>query len=84
MFALVFTEKYDEELTKLEIAVQKQIDKKIRQLEFRPLLGKRLVGYPYWSIHIGDYRVIYKIDNVSQTIELLTILERKHDYKNSR
>ena len=84
MFALVFTEKYEEELTKLEIAVQKQIDKKIRQLEFRPLLGKRLVGYPYWSIHIGDYRVIYKIDNSSQTIELLTILERKHDYKNLR
>ncbi len=44
-------------------------------------MGKRLVGYPYWSLHIGDYRVIYKIDNHFQTIELLTILTRKHNYK---
>ena len=81
MFKLVFTKAYEEELGKLELNIQKQIDKKIQQLEFRPLLGKRLVGYPYWSIHIGDFRVIYKIDNSTETIEVLTILRRKHDYR---
>ncbi len=40
-----------------------------------------LVGYPYWSLHVGDYRVIYKIDNQSKIVEILTILARKHDYK---
>jgi len=80
MFNLIFTEQYGEDLVELDLHTQKQIDNKIQQLKFRPLLGKRLIGYPYWSLHIGDYRVIYKIDNQKQTIEILTILARKHDY----
>ncbi len=81
MFKLIFSKDYEEELGKLEPSTQKQIDKKVQQLEFRPLLGKRLVGHPYWSIHIGDFRIIYKIDNHDQTIEILTILKRKHNYR---
>ena len=81
MFNLVFTKAYEEVLFCLDFQSRIQISKKVEQLKLRPFLGKRLIGYPYWSLHIGDRRIIYKLDNHSQSIIIITILERKHDYK---
>ncbi|VVB51184.1 Uncharacterised protein [uncultured archaeon] len=44
-------------------------------------IGKKLVGNPYWSIHIGKYRVIYIFHKHSSEIEIIDLLSRKHDYR---
>jgi mRNA-degrading endonuclease RelE of RelBE toxin-antitoxin system len=44
-------------------------------------MGKKLVGNPYWSIHIGKFRVIYIFHKHSYEIEIVDLLSRKHDYR---
>jgi mRNA-degrading endonuclease RelE of RelBE toxin-antitoxin system len=44
-------------------------------------MGKKLVGNPYWSIHIGKFRVIYIFHKHSSEIEIVDLLSRKHDYR---
>lgn len=46
-----------------------------------PLLGKKLIGNPYWSLRVGNYRVIYCIDENKKIIEILHVIPRKNDYR---
>ena len=80
-FSLVFTKAFEDDVLRLELLLQRQIAKKVQELKWRPLLGKRLVGHPYWSLHIGAHRVIYRINTHDRVIELLAVLERKHEYR---
>lgn len=59
--------------------VLKAIYTKIEQLKHRIPIGKKLINSPYWSIHIGKYRVIYRFGGGVVTI--VRLLPRKHDYK---
>ncbi|GEM_PF-1734087 len=52
-----------------------------RHPELKSPIGKKLVGNPYWSIHIGKFRVIYVFHKHSQEIEIVDILNRKHGYR---
>lgn len=80
MNSLIFTEQFDKSFSKIKDKnVQKQIWNKIKELELRAPLGKKLKGNPYWSIHISRFRVIYEI-RVNQ-ITIADILERKNDYR---
>ena len=80
MNSILFSETFDKSFSKIKNKeTKKQIWKKILELESRAPLGKKLKGNPYWSIHIGRFRVIYELQG--QTIKIADILERKHDYK---
>ncbi len=81
MFELVFRRAFEKSFKKLETPPQKQIQNKILELKQNSILGKKLGHYPYWSIHIGKYRIIYQIHSKDNKIELIEILQRKHDYK---
>ena len=59
--------------------LQKQIIDKTLELEKRAPIGKKLKGNPFWSIHVGKFRVIYEIKG--NDIDFLRILPRKHDYR---
>lgn len=80
MNSILFSETFGKSFSKINSKESKQqIWKKILELESRAPLGKKLKGNPYWSIHIGRFRVIYELQG--QTIKIADILERKHDYK---
>lgn len=82
MFKLIFKEQFEKSFSKIsDLIVKKQIWKKVQQLKDRAPIGKKLVGHPYWSIHIGRFRVLYVLHNRSQEIELVDVLERKKDYR---
>jgi mRNA interferase RelE/StbE len=55
----------------------------IKRLETDPALGKPLRGNlsGKWSIRIGDYRIIYTIDEREKTITLYDAKHRKAAYK---
>ncbi|NYZ77608.1 type II toxin-antitoxin system RelE/ParE family toxin [Candidatus Micrarchaeota archaeon] len=84
-FTLIFKEQFEKSFSDIKDDVAKvQIWKKIQQLKEHAPIGKKLIGNPYWSIHVGRFRVIYILHAHSSEIELIDILERKHDYRELR
>jgi len=58
------------------------LDSVIRNLEINPHLGKPLRGElsGKWSLRIGDYRIIYVIDEHEKTVTLYNVKHRKLAY----
>jgi len=82
MFKLTFRNSFGKSFSTLkDKKLKKQIFKKIELLKQHAPLGKKLTGYPYWSLHIGAYRVIYELHRVEQEVEIVELLERKHNYR---
>ena len=46
-----------------------------------PYLGKKLRDFPYYSLRVGDYRVIYMIDEREHVIILMTVFHRRVGYR---
>lgn len=79
-YELFVSEEFDNSFDDIrEYTIRSQIDAKILQLKINAFLGKKLKGSKYWSLRVNKYRVIYFISG--NTIQLMTILKRKHDYK---
>mgnify|MGYP005645334707 CR=1 FL=1 len=49
-----------------------------------PFIGKKLRGMPYWSLRIGDYRLIYRVVKEEKMVILMTVFHRKRGYKRLR
>jgi mRNA-degrading endonuclease RelE of RelBE toxin-antitoxin system len=82
MYELIIKEQFDQSFSKIkDVKIKRQIWNKILELKTRAPIGKKLVGNPYWSIHIGKFRVIYVFHKHSQEIEIVDILSRKHEYR---
>ena len=43
---------------------------------------KKLRGYPFYRIRVGDYRVIYSVDENSKTVYVVRIGKRDEVYRN--
>jgi mRNA-degrading endonuclease RelE of RelBE toxin-antitoxin system len=81
MYELIIKEQFDKSFSKIkDVKTKRQIWNKILELKTRAPIGKKLVGNPYWSIHIGKFRVIYVFHKHSQEIEIVDILSRKYEY----
>lgn len=81
MRKLSFSESFDKSFSAIrDICLKKRILLKIKQLKLRAPIGKKLKDYPYWSLRIGKFRVVYLIQG--QDIFVIDILERKKDYRN--
>lgn len=85
MYLIKFKKKAEKELRKLPIASIKKIVPEIDKLEEepRPQGSKKLKGTEeeIWRIRIGDYRVIYQIDEGIKIVEIRKIGHRKDVYK---
>jgi mRNA interferase RelE/StbE len=71
------------ELAQLPKQEYERIKGVIRDLsqEPRPQGCKKLTGREGWRIRVGDYRVIYEIDDTQQAITILHIGHRRDVYK---
>ena len=67
-------------LEKTDNKLKERIKKKLKILENNPILGKPLTGSIYFSLRIGDYRVIYRIKRGKKKIKIIFIAHRKHVY----
>lgn len=47
----------------------------------RPQGAKKLVGEDGWRIRVGDYRILYRIDEVSKRIYIYRIKHRREAYR---
>jgi mRNA interferase RelE/StbE len=80
--------KYDpraiKELTKLDEPVARRVATTVEALggDPRPQGARALVGYPgFWRIRVGDYRVVYTIEDAELVVLALRIAHRSNVYR---
>lgn len=67
-------------LDKLDQEMRKRIRKKMEGLKQYPERGNHLRYSVFWSLRVGDYRIIYEIDKKEQKVTILFIGHRKDVY----
>lgn len=83
MYELVYSPGVLKALEKLDIPVQKRILTALERLRIRPESCdiKRLVGMQGFRFRVGDYRIIFDIEQENLHILVLKIGHRKNIYE---
>lgn len=83
-FAIIFSSQARQSLRKLPLNIQKKMREKISLLSFNPrpsgikaIKGKKGL----FRLRVGDYRVIYKIENQLLIITIIEVGHRKEIYR---
>jgi mRNA interferase RelE/StbE len=82
-YSVVIKSSAQKELDALDEAVFRRIDRKILALieNPRPAGCKKLKGYKdHWRIRIGDWRVIYLIDDSANRVSITRVAHRREVY----
>jgi mRNA interferase RelE/StbE len=82
-YSLEIKESAEKELDALDSPQFNRIDARILALATnpRPAGCKKLRGYKdQWRIRVGDYRVVYVIDDDSKTVTVTRIAHRREAY----
>lgn len=85
MFKIVFKRSAEKELSKLPTSVVRRIALVIDDLASnpRPIGSKKLEAQKdeLWRVRVGDYRIVYLIEDVLQILEVQKVGHRKDIYK---
>ena len=68
---------------KLQTVLQDRMKKKFLSLESnpRPVGSQKLHGTQFFRIRIGDYRVIYSVDDQHKIVKILDLGHRREVYR---
>jgi mRNA interferase RelE/StbE len=83
-YGMTFARSARKELENLDAALVSRIFPKIKALavEPRPAGCRKLQGEKQlWRIRIGDYRVIYAIDDQRQVVDVIAVRHRSAAYR---
>ncbi len=82
-YRLETTRRFEKDFKKLASDLKQRVDKQVRMLEAQPYSGKRLRGEfeGSYSLRLGDYRIIYWVDESAKRIILLTVAHRRTVYE---
>lgn len=81
MFKIFTTDEFDRDFDKLDISLQKQIEKEIEQLEENPYVGKPL-GYKFFrEKKVKNYRIYYLIYEEYVVVFVVAISNKKEQQK---
>lgn len=72
------------ELEALDGKLVNRIFPKIENLsiELRPAGCRKLVGNKHlWRLRVGDYRIVYSIDDDNNLVDIIAVRDRKEAYK---
>ena len=82
IYNIVFTQIAEKQLMKLDKKIQERILSSLERIRTRPYaFVKKLSGYPYYRLRVGDYRVILDIRNKQLIIIIIEVGHRKNIYK---
>jgi len=79
-FKIFFHPKARRLFGKLGKAVKEQVRQKVSELKRFPKRGKPLQYSNFWSLRVGDYRVIYEIDETERRVIVLFVGHRRKVY----
>lgn len=73
----------ERQIRKLEVTVRRQIFKKIGTLQSnpRPVGVEKLTAIDSYRVRVGDYRIIYDIEDRITTVLVVRIGNRKEVYR---
>ncbi|HXG57927.1 MAG TPA: type II toxin-antitoxin system RelE/ParE family toxin [Thermoanaerobaculia bacterium] len=83
-YQIVYKESARRDIARLDLSVAARIVPKIRALEKdpRPPGVKRIKGErALWRIRIGDWRVIYEIDDEARLVRVMYVRHRSKAYE---
>lgn len=83
-YAVVFTNTAQRDLSRLQSAIMDRVETTVLSLEEtpRPKGVKKLQGFKdYYRIRIGDYRIIYQINDAENYAVIARILHRREAYR---
>jgi len=78
-YEIYLSEEFFKRISKFSEKLKVDILNKIKEMEDKPK-GKRLHGFNLYTLRIGKYRIIYKIDHSERKIYIVTIAHRKNIY----
>jgi mRNA interferase RelE/StbE len=83
-YSLEIKQSAQKELDALDDALFNRIDRKILVLAEnpRPAGCKKLKGYKYqWRVRVGDWRVVYIVDDTAKLVSVTRIAHRREVYE---
>jgi mRNA interferase RelE/StbE len=81
MYELLFSDTAKKQFEKLDSQIRSRIGASLERMRIRPEhFVKRLVGNPYYSLRVGDYRVIMDIQQNKLIIFVIEFGHRKNIY----
>jgi len=83
-YKVLIDDKVIKDMKKIDKIWQKKILHKIKTtLSKNPHKGKKLIGNlsDFYRLRVGDYRIIYSIDEEIVTVEVVKVRHRKDVYK---
>ena len=84
MFKLVYAKSIKKDLKNIDTKTKIKLKQEIEKLQYFPNLSqiKRLKSYPLadFRLKVGNYRVLFDVDNEKNEIHILKISHRKNLY----
>jgi mRNA interferase RelE/StbE len=82
-YRIISLPRFEKDLAKLKTETKRRVLSSLSALEASPYSFKELHGSlkGKYTLRIGDYRLIYTIDEKSETVFLMTITHRRHAYR---
>jgi mRNA interferase RelE/StbE len=81
-YAVGVTRRANKELARLPAQMQERIDAALDALAADPRPpGTRKLTSGAYRVHVGDYRVLFDVDDDAQTINILRVGHRREVYK---
>lgn len=73
----------DRQIEALDGSVRPRVIRAIQALkeEPRPAAAKKLVGSDHWRLRVGDYRVVYDIEDAQLIVLIVKIGHRREVYR---
>ena len=83
MYELLLKRKVEKSVARLPDTVYERVIRKINSLveDPRPTDSKKLQGREDWRVRVGDYRIIYGIDDERNVVEILSVAHRRDVYR---
>ena len=84
VYSVFFTKRCEKRYSKLQASEKREIGRTIEQIQSNPRTGYPLqdpVLKDLYSIHSGNFRIVYKFTDDPAEIELWAIELRKHVYE---
>jgi len=84
MYTLLVGRSAERDLGRLPSAVFERVNERILALreDPRPQGVRKLVGaLEGWRIRVGDYRVLYRVDDDAQTVTIVRVRHRRDFYR---
>ena len=82
MYKVLFSQKAEKQLDKLERKTAERVTLTLERIIIRPqAYVKRLVGCPYYSLRVGDYRLFVDYYEGKDHLIIRAIRHRKDAYK---